>query len=143
MLVIITSHHRGRPAEHGTVRPPAGRLAGKRPCLLSVLVTAGQLLWPGQPQIAQGGLGDHTQQSRVGAELPCISHLAQCFGLLIELSVECSVCRAYKTRYRFSTVVYFTFIFVYRLYHLGRRGEKERFVCCTSECLGRMDVIQR
>ena len=33
--------------------------------------------------------------------------------------------------------------FVYRLYHLGRRGKKETFVCCTSECLGRRDVIQR
>ena len=33
--------------------------------------------------------------------------------------------------------------FVYRLYHLGRRGKKETFVCCTSECLGRRDVVQR
>ena len=33
--------------------------------------------------------------------------------------------------------------FVYRLYHLGRRGKKETLVCCTSECLGRRDVEQR
>ena len=39
-------------------------------------------------------------------------------------------------------VSYFTFTFVYRLYHLGRRGKKETFVCCTSECLGRRDVYR-
>ena len=33
------------------------------------------------------------------------------------------------------SLLYFTF--VYRLYHLGRRGKKETFVCLTSECLGR------
>ena len=38
-------------------------------------------------------------------------------------------------------LTYFTF--VYRLYHLERHGKKEAFVCCTSECLGRRDVIQR
>ena len=32
---------------------------------------------------------------------------------------------------------------VYCLYHLGRCGKKETFVCCTSECLGRRDVVQR
>ena len=37
----------------------------------------------------------------------------------------------------------FNFTFVYRLHHLGRRGKKETFVCCTSECLGRRDVVQR
>ena len=44
------------------------------------------------------------------------------------------------------TLLYFTllyFTFVYRLYHLGRRGKKETLVCCTSECLGRRDIIQR
>ena len=38
-------------------------------------------------------------------------------------------------------LTYFTF--VYCLYHLGRPGKKETSVCCTSECLGRRDVIQR
>ena len=33
------------------------------------------------------------------------------------------------------------FTFVYRLYHLGRRGKKVTFVCCTSECLSRRDGI--
>ena len=37
-------------------------------------------------------------------------------------------------------LLYFTF--VSRLYHLGRGGKKETFVCCTSECLGRRDVVQ-
>ena len=36
-----------------------------------------------------------------------------------------------------------SFTLVYRLYHFGRCGEKETFVCCTSECLGRRDVTQR
>ena len=31
---------------------------------------------------------------------------------------------------------YFYFTFVYRLYHLGRRGKKETFVCCILDCLG-------
>ena len=39
------------------------------------------------------------------------------------------------------TLLYFTF--VCRLYHLGRRGKKDTFVCCTSECLGRGDTVQR
>ena len=39
------------------------------------------------------------------------------------------------------TFLYFTF--VYRLCHLGRRGKKETFVCCTTECLGSRDVVQR
>ena len=38
-------------------------------------------------------------------------------------------------------LLYFTF--VYRLYHFGSRGKKETFVCCTSECRGRRDVLQR
>ena len=39
-------------------------------------------------------------------------------------------------------IIAFYFTFVYRLYHLGPHGKKETFVCCTSECLGRRDVVQ-
>ena len=46
-----------------------------------------------------------------------------------------------KQQQKHKSVLYFTF--VYRLYHLGRRRKKETFVCCTLECLGRRDVIQR
>ena len=35
-------------------------------------------------------------------------------------------------------LTYFTFV-----YRLGVRGKKETFVCCTPECLGRRDVVQR
>ena len=51
-----------------------------------------------------------------------------------------------ETAVRYSIVAYAAnlyFTFVYRLYHLGRRGKKETFVCYTSECLGRRDVVQR
>ena len=40
-------------------------------------------------------------------------------------------------------MAYFTFTCVYRLYHFGLRGKMEMFVCCTSECLGRRDVVQK
>ena len=42
-----------------------------------------------------------------------------------------------------TTLLFFTFTFVYRLYHFGRRGKKETFVCCTSECLGRRNAVQK